>query len=281
MDKNIIKDLSKKAYEGRLLGLSAIFQCQSGHIGGAFSVIDILTVLYFHQMKVNPEKPDEENRDRLVVSKGHCTGALYPVLAMKGYFPVEHLKTFRNIESNLSGHVEMKHIPGVDMSAGSLGQGLSAAVGMALAAKADKKDYYVYAIMGDGEIQEGQIWEAAMAAAKYKLNHLIGFVDVNGLQLDGTTEEVMPLLDLKAKWEAFGWAVIEIDGNNIEQIIDGLNKAFNIKDKPIMILAYTIKGKGVSFMENNVSWHGRTPDKEEYKIAVKELEDKIKELGCE
>lgn len=272
MDQKRIKELAVIAAKVRLKCLDTINACHSGHIGGALSITDILTVLYFEKMKnIDPQNPRNPDRDRFVLSKGHCTGAMYPVLALKGYFPVDHLKTFRNIDSYLSGHVEMKYVPGVDMSAGSLGQGLSAAAGMALAAKVDTKSYRVFCAMGDGEIAEGQIWEAAMAAAKFKLDNLVGFVDVNGLQIDGTTEEIMPTEPLDMKWESFGWNVIKIDGHNLCEIADAIDAAALCKGKPTMILAKTVKGKGVSFMENNVVWHGHTPNEEEYQQAKAEL----------
>jgi transketolase len=279
MIKKRERELKAIAARVRLECLEAINACHSGHIGGALSVTDILTVLYFEKMRnIDPKNPRNPERDRFVLSKGHCTGALYPVLALKGFFPVEDLKTFRNIDSYLSGHVEMKHVPGVDMSAGSLGQGLSAAVGMALSAKLDERSFRVYAAMGDGEIQEGQIWEAAMAAAKYRLDNLVGFVDVNGLQIDGMTQEIMPTEPLDKKWESFGWNVIVIDGHNICQIADAIDAASLFKGKPTMILAKTIKGKGISFMENNVMWHGNTPDEEQYKQAKAELTAALAEL---
>jgi transketolase len=214
-----------------------------------------------------------------VLSKGHCTAALYPMLARRGFFPEARLETFRNIDSELSGHVEMKHVPGVDMSAGSLGQGLSAAVGMAAAGKMDGLDYRVHAIMGDGEINEGQIWEAAMAAAKFKLDNLVAFVDVNGLQLDGSTEQIMPMEPLDDKWRAFGWNVLKIDGHDMEQIADALEQAKRTAGKPTMILAKTVKGKGVSFMENQVRWHGHTPSDEEYDAALRELTGALERMG--
>ncbi|MCY1714727.1 transketolase [Caproiciproducens galactitolivorans] len=279
MEQKRVKELAVTAAKVRLECLEAINACHSGHIGGALSAADILTVLYFEKMKnLDPENPKNPDRDRLVLSKGHCTGALYPVLALKGYFPVKDLKTFRHIDSYLSGHAEMKHVPGVDMSTGSLGQGLSAAAGMALAAKLDKKPYRVFAVMGDGEIEEGQIWEAAMAAAKYKLDNLVGFVDVNGLQIDGTTEEIMPSEPLDEKWEAFGWNVLKIDGHDLRAISDAVDAAGECSGKPTMILAKTVKGKGISFMENKVMWHGNTPDEEEYQKAKAELTARLLEL---
>lgn len=279
MKKNKVKELKKIAMKVRLEGLEAIHSANSGHVGGAFSIADILTVLFFEKMRnIDPQNPRKSDRDRFVLSKGHCTAALYPVLALRGYFPVEDLKTFRNINSYLSGHAEMNHVPGVDMSAGSLGQGLSAAVGMAIAGKLDKISYRVFVAMGDGEIQEGQIWEAAMAACKYKLDNLVGIVDYNGLQIDGTVEMTMPLEPLDKKWESFGWNVIKIDGHNFKEISDAIDKAEKIKGKPTAIIAKTAKGKGVSFMENKCEWHGHPPNEEQYQAAKTELIATITEL---
>lgn len=265
------KELERIAARGRLLGLEAIHSCHSGHIGGAYSAMDILTYLYFRQMRVAPQNPHLAERDRFVLSKGHCTAALYPVLAMRGFFPPEDLLTFRNIDSYLSGHAEMRHVPGVDMSTGSLAQGFSAAVGMALGGKTDGSGFRVYTLLGDGEIQEGQVWEAAMAAAKYKLDNLTAFVDVNGLQIDGATRDIMPMEPLSDKWEAFGWNVLSINGHDFPEIAAALAKAQECKGKPTVILAHTIKGKGVSFMENNGAWHGHAPDEGEYVRAREEL----------
>lgn len=279
MDHKRVQELETIAYKARLNGLDAINSAQSGHVGGAFSVTDILTVLYFEVMKnLDTQAPRDPRRDRLVLSKGHCTAALYPVLALRGFFPVADLKTFRHIDSYLSGHVEMNHVPGVDMSAGSLGQGLSAAVGMALAGKMDKMDYRVFAIMGDGEIQEGQIWEAAMAAGKYKLDNLVGVVDYNHLQIDGTVEEIMPLEPLADRWASFGWNVITVDGHDMAKLADAFTQAEGCKGKPTMIIAQTVKGKGVSFMENNVEWHGHPPVGVDYENARKEILSRIVEL---
>ena len=256
----------------RILGLDAINSAASGHVGGAFSIADILTVLYFNTMKnLDPANPRAPERDRFVLSKGHCTAALYPTLALRGFFPVEDLKTFRQVDSYLSGHAEMNHVPGVDMSAGSLGQGLSNAVGMALAGKQDGMGYRVFCAMGDGEIQEGQIWEAAMCAGKYRLDNLVGIVDYNHLQIDGTVEEVMPLEPLGDRWASFGWNVIHIDGHNIDRIDEAFRAAEDFKGKPTVVIAHTVKGKGVSFMENNVAWHGHPPVGEDYVKARAEL----------
>lgn len=278
MDQKRAKELAITATKVRLAGLKAVHKCASGHIGGSLSVTDLLTVLYFDKMHVDPKNPQDPDRDRLVLSKGHCTPALYPVLAMKGFFPESDLDLFRSIDGHMSGHAEMRHVKGVDMSTGSLGQGLSTAVGMALAGKIDQKAYRTYAIMGDGEIEEGQIWEAAMAAAKYNLDNLCGIIDVNGLQIDGTTEEVMPSEPLDQKWEAFGWNVIKIDGHDYAAIRDALDAAEACKGKPTMILAKTVKGKGVSFMENNAGWHGKAPNDEQYETAKAELEATLKGL---
>ncbi len=279
MDNVKIRELSKIATKARILGLDAIHSANSGHIGGAFSAVDIMTVLFFETMRnIDPKNPKQPNRDRFVLSKGHGTAALYPTLALRGFFPIEDLKTFRHIDSYLSGHAEMNHVPGVDMSAGSLGQGLSAAVGMALAGKLDHAGYRVYAMMGDGEIQEGQIWEAAMAAGKYKLDNLVGIVDYNRLQIDGTVAEVMPLEPLKEKWKSFGWETFEIDGHDYAAIAQVFEDAKQIKNKPVMVIANTVKGKGVSFMENNVNWHGHPPAEDEYQRAMAELKKALEDL---
>ena len=270
MDQNQKKALAT-ATKGRLLALQCVHDAASGHPGGSLSCMDILTVLYFGVMRIDPEAPKAPNRDRFVMSKGHCTPALYSVLAMRGYFPEAQLKLFRSIEGHFSGHPDMVNVPGVDMSTGSLGQGISAAVGMAIAGKLDKKDYRVYTILGDGEIEEGQTWEAAMAAAKFGLDNLCAVVDVNGLQIDGKTSDVMPSEPLDKKYEAFGWHVIKIDGHNYDEIIAAFKEAETVKGKPTMILAKTVKGKGVSFMENNAGWHGKAPSDEEYNQAVSEL----------
>ena len=262
----------------RLLAMDMVHTAASGHIGGSLSVMDLLTTLYFHTMRVDPKDPKDPDRDRLVLSKGHCTPALYAVLALKGYFPVEDCKLFRSIKDHYSGHPDMKHVPGVDMSTGSLGQGISAAVGMALAGKMDDRNYRVYTILGDGEIEEGQVWEAAMSAAKYHLDHLCAIVDVNGLQIDGSTADVMPSEPLDKKFEAFNWNVLHVDGHDYAAIAAALEQAAACKDKPTVILARTIKGKGVSYMENNAGWHGKAPNDEQYEIAKAELERALAEL---
>ena len=267
-----MKTLEVVAAKGRLLGLDMVYDCASGHLGGSFSAMDALAVLYFDVMNVDPQNPANPDRDRFVLSKGHCTPALYPILAQRGFFPQEDLKLFRSIDGHLSGHAEMNHVKGVDMSTGSLGQGISAAVGMALAGKMDKKDYRVYSILGDGEIEEGQVWEAFMAAAKYNLDNLCAVIDVNGLQIDGKTADVMPTSPLDKKYEAFGWNVIHADGHDFESILSAFEAAKACKGKPTMILAKTVKGKGVSFMEDNAGWHGKAPNAEQYEQAKAELE---------
>ena len=266
-----IQELKKQSRKIREDIINEVYYAKSGHPGGSLSITDILTVLYFHEMKIQPENPNWEERDRLILSKGHCSPALYSCLANRGYFPIEDLKTFRNINSYLQGHPDKNKIPGVDMTTGSLGQGLSAANGMAIAGKLDKKDYRVYCILGDGEIEEGQIWEAAMASSKYKLDNLCVIVDNNNLQIDGTIEEVMSSYPIDKKFESFGFQIIKIDGHDIEEIIKALEVAKNVKNKPTCIIAKTIKGKGISFMENQVGWHGKAPNDEQYKQAIEEI----------
>ena len=278
MNEKRAKELAATAAKIRLAALEAVHTAASGHIGGSLSVSDILAVLYFEKMRIQPENPQDPERDRFVLSKGHCSPALYATLALRGYFPKEDLKLFRSIEGHMSGHAEMHHVKGVDMSTGSLGQGLSVAGGMALAGKIDQKSYRVYAVMGDGEIEEGQIWEAGMAAAKYKLDNLCGIIDVNGLQIDGATADVMPSEPLDKKWEAFGWNVIKVDGHDVAAIADALDAADQCKGKPTMILAKTTKGKGVSYMENNAGWHGKAPNDEQYETGKAELEAILKGL---
>ncbi|WP_442486632.1 transketolase [Fusobacterium necrophorum] len=248
-----------------------ICEAKSGHPGGSLSIVDILTALYYGEMKIDPTKPKMEGRDRFVLSKGHAAPALYAVLAERGYFPKEELMTLRKFGSHLQGHPDMKKVPGVEISTGSLGQGLSVANGMALNAKLFQEEYRVYVMMGDGELQEGQIWEAAMTAAHYKLDNLCAFVDVNNLQIDGSVDVVMGVEPLDKKWEAFGWNVISIDGHNFEGIFSALETAKTCKGKPTLILAKTVKGKGVSFMENVCGFHGTAPTAEERERALAEL----------
>lgn len=251
--------------------IEGVYAAKSGHPGGSLSIADIMSVLFFEEMNIDPKNPKDPNRDRFVLSKGHAAPALYAALALKGYFDVEDIKTLRKTESFLQGHPCLNKIPGVDMSTGSLGQGLSAANGMAICGKYDKKDYRVYVICGDGEIQEGQIWEAAMTSAHYKLDNLTLFVDINGLQIDGPTTEVMNVSNVANKFDAFGWNTIEIDGHNDAEIRAAIAKAKAHKGQPTAIIAKTIKGKGVSFMENQLGFHGAAPNDEQYKIAIKEL----------
>ena len=275
------RELELIAARGRRLGMDMVFRAASGHIGGSLSAMDILTELYFEELRIDPARPQAPERDRFVMSKGHCTPALYSVLALRGYFPEKELELFRSIEGHMSGHPDMVHVPGVDMSTGSLGQGLSAAVGMALSAKLDGAGYRVCALMGDGEIEEGQIWEAAMSAAKYELSNLCGIVDVNGLQIDGRTADVMPSEPLDAKFAAFGWNVIKADGHDFDSLRAAFDAARAEKDRPSVILAKTVKGKGVSFMENEAGWHGKAPNAEQYERAVAELDAAIARLEVE
>jgi len=281
MSKNTIKALKKQATLIRKHIIDEVYSASSGHPGGSLSCTDILTVLYFEEMRVDIKNDKWEDRDRFVLSKGHCAPALYATLAEKGFFPKEELLQFRNIDSYLQGHPSMRSVPGVDMSTGSLGQGISAAVGMAMAGKLDKKDYRVYAILGDGELQEGQVWEAAMCAAHYKLDNLVAFLDHNGLQIDGKITDVMSPEPVAGKFAAFGWNVISVDGHDHENILEALAKAKEVKDKPTVIVAQTVKGKGVSFMENMAGWHGTAPNKEQRDQAFKELDTVLVQLEGE
>ena len=267
-----VKALEIKANEVRKQIIEEVYYAQSGHPGGSLSCADILTVLYFNQMNINPMKPDDINRDRLVLSKGHCSPALYSVLALKGYFAKEELKKFRKFDSFLQGHPDMRKVPGVDMTTGSLGQGLSAAVGMAIASKMDEAGCRIYCILGDGEIEEGQIWEACMAAYKNKLDNLCVILDYNGLQIDGEVEKVSGLDNVEGKFKNFGFHVITVDGHNISSLIDAFDTAKQIKGVPTVIIARTVKGKGISFMENQAGWHGKAPNEEEYEKAIEELD---------
>ena len=281
MNAEKIKALSLHAANVRKMALEAVYSAGAGHPGGSLSAADILTYLYMEEMNVNPDEPKAADRDRFVLSKGHCSPALYGVLAERGFIPKEDIKTFRHADSYLQGHPDMKGVPGVDMSTGSLGQGISAACGMAKAAKLNGKDYRVYTMLGDGECEEGQVWEAAMFAAHYKLDNLTVFLDFNGLQIDGDIREVMNPTPLDKKFEAFNWNVLHIDAHNFNEIEAAVNEAKNTKGKPTLILAKSVKGKGVSFMENKAEWHGAAPKKEQYEQAVKELDAYIKELGGE
>lgn len=251
--------------------VSMLTESASGHPGGSLSAADIVTTLFFKEMNIDPSNPKNPDRDRFVLSKGHAAPVLYSALARKGFFPVEELSTLRKFGSRLQGHPSMKCLPGIDMSTGSLGQGISSAVGMALAGKIDKKAYRVYTILGDGELEEGQVWEAAMCAAHYKLNNLTAFVDFNGLQIDGNIEEVMNPSPIDKKFEAFGWNVLVIDGHDIKAIQDAIEEAKKVKCKPTVIICNTVKGKGVSFMENQAGWHGTAPNKEQCEQALVEI----------
>ena len=271
-------ELMKTANEVRKGIVTAVHSAKAGHPGGSLSAADIFTYLYFEEMNIDPKEPKKADRDRFVLSKGHTAPGLYSTLAHRGYFPVEDLKTLRHTGSYLQGHPDMKHIPGVDMSSGSLGQGISAAVGMALAAKLSNEDYRVYTLLGDGEIQEGQVWEASMLAGFRKLDNLVVIVDNNNLQIDGAIDEVNSPYPIDKKFEAFNFHVITINGNDMDEIAAALKEACETKGMPTAIIAKTTKGKGVSFMENAVGWHGKAPNDEEYKIAMEDLEKAGEEL---
>ena len=273
-------ELMKTANEVRKGIVTAVHSAKAGHPGGSLSAADIFTYLYFEEMNIDPSEPKKADRDRFVLSKGHTAPGLYSVLAQRGYFPVEDLKTLRHTGSYLQGHPDMKHIPGVDMSSGSLGQGISAAVGMAIAGKLDNADYRVYTLLGDGEIQEGQVWEAAMLAAHQKLDNLVVIVDNNNLQIDGAIDEVNSPYPIDKKFEAFNFHVINIDGNDFDQIDAAFKEAKTVKGRPTAIIAKTIKGKDVSFMENQAGWHGKAPNDEEYAVAMADLE-KVGEALCQ
>ena len=266
-----VKALKKIAIEVRKDIIEAVYSAKSGHPGGSLSIADILTVLYFNQMNIDEKRPDGPNRDRLVLSKGHACTALYSVLAEKGYFAKEGLQSFRHLGSLLQGHPDMNKVPGVDMTTGSLGQGLSASVGMAIASKMNKAGCKIYCILGDGEIEEGQIWEATMTASKYNLDNLCVILDNNNLQIDGEIEKVGGMNNITGKFLSYGFNVININGHNIDEIIDAITTAKQTKGKPTIIIAKTIKGKGVSFMENKAEWHGKAPSEEEYNLAMEEL----------
>ena len=266
------EDIKDIATQMRKDIIEMLAEAHSGHPGGSLSICDVMAVLYFDKMNIDPKNPTWPDRDRLVLSKGHAAPTLYAALAERGYFPREELKGLRKIDSPLQGHPNMNDTPGVDASSGSLGQGLAQANGMALAGRLDGKDYYVYCIMGDGEIQEGEVWEAAMAASHYKLNHVIAFIDDNNLQIDGTTDEVMTVRPIDEKFKAFGWSTMVIDGHNYQAISDAIDEAKKSEDKPTCIVCKTIKGKGVSFMEDQVGWHGKAPNAEQTAQALAELD---------
>ena len=273
-------ELQKVANEVRKGIITSVHAAKAGHPGGSLSAADIFTYLYFEEMNVDPKDPKKADRDRFVLSKGHTAPGLYSALAQKGYFPVEDLETLRHLGSYLQGHPDMKHIPGVDMSSGSLGQGISAAVGMAIAGKMDNADYRVYTLLGDGEIQEGQVWEAAMFAGARKLDNLVVIVDNNGLQIDGNIEDVCSPYPIDKKFEAFNFHVINIDGHDFDQIAAAFAEARATKGMPTAIIAKTVKGRGVSFMENQAGWHGTAPNDEQYKVAMEDLE-RVGEALCQ
>ena len=270
-DEQVIKELAKQARKLRKHVIEMLGEASSGHPGGSLSAADIMTVLYWHEMNIDPARPDWPDRDRFVLSKGHAAPILYAVLAEKGYFPVEELKTLRKIGSHLQGHPDSTKTPGVEVPTGSLGQGLSLANGMALAAKMDGRDYRVYALLGDGELEEGMVWEAAMTSAHYKLDNLVAIVDNNNLQIDGDVREVMGVDDIALRFRSFGWYALDIDGHDLSQIMAALRLARGNKGQPTVIVAHTVKGKGVSFMENQVGWHGNAPSKEQTEAALVEL----------
>lgn len=275
MNQETLSRLSHTAAQIRLGILESTHAAKSGHPGGSLSIAELLSFLYFEEMRVDPKKPQDPDRDRLVLSKGHAAPGLYAALALRGYFPVEMLKTLRQADSILQGHPDMKHIPGVDMSTGSLGQGISAACGMAIAAKMAGKDYRTYTIVGDGESEEGQVWEACMFAAHHKLDNFCLIIDWNGLQIDGAIDEIVSPAPYRDKLEAFGFYVVEIDAHDFAQIEDAFAKARACKGKPTAIVAKSIKGRGVSFMENQVKWHGSAPNDEQYAIAVAEINSQM------
>ena len=281
MDSSEKKQLSLTANRVRQHIIEGTFNAKSGHPGGSLSAADVITYLYFKEMKVDPSNPKWEDRDRFVLSKGHAAPALYGALAVKGFFPEDEIKNLRKPTSFLQGHPDMRKVPGVDMSTGSLGQGVSCAVGMALAGKVAGKDYRVYSVLGDGEIQEGQVWEAAMFASHKKLDNLMIFIDNNNLQIDGTMEEVNSPYPIPEKFAAFGWNTVEIDGHDFDQIEDAIAQAKSVKDKPTAVIMHTVKGKGVSFMENQVGWHGVAPNAEQYENAMNELKTAYSALEAE
>ena len=270
-NKSLVQRLNKITNSIKYEIINMIYLAQSGHPGGSLSAASIISVLYFHVMRIDPKSPQWDDRDRFILSKGHACPVLYAALALRGFFPREDLSTLRQLNSSLQGHPDMRKTRGVDMTTGSLGQGLSVGIGMALGAKLDNKDYRVYVMLGDGELDEGQVWEAAMFAAKYKLNNILVIIDCNKLQIDGTTEKVMPLEPLVDKWKAFRWNVVEVNGHNVDEILTAMKKFKLTRNMPTVIIAHTVKGKGVSFMENNPDWHGRVLNKQEYEQAIKEI----------
>jgi len=269
--EQLVCELSTNAQQFRIQVLDMVFNAQSGHLGGSFSAAEVLTCLYFHHLRIDPSRPDWPERDRFILSKGHAAPLLYVVLAHRGFFPVAELATFRQLDSRLQGHPDRLKTPGVEMTAGFLGHGISIGVGVALAARLNGMDYRTYVLLGDGEIQAGVIWEGAMEAAKYRLSNLTAILDYNDVQLDGPVREIMPIAPVIDKWRAFNWAVMEINGHNVRQVLEALDGAMDVHDRPTVIVAHTTKGKGVSFMENQSRWHGRAPNDEEYAQALAEL----------
>ncbi len=273
--EQLLRDLSMKAQRFRVQVLDMVFEAQSGHLGGSLSAAEILTCLYFRHLRIEPGRPDWPDRDRFLLSKGHAAPMLYTVLAARGYFPWEELRTFRQIDSRLAGHPERMRVPGIDMGSGPLGHGISVGVGLALAARLDSQSCRTYVMVGDGEMQAGICWEGMMAAAKYRLDTLTVIMDFNDVQLDGRVHDIMPLEPVIEKWRSFGWHALEIDGHNVRQILDALDTACSIHGQPTVVVAHTTKGKGVSFMENQSAWHGRPPNREEYEQARAELEGRL------
>jgi transketolase len=273
LDASLKKELEKTAVRVRKLALTGIYNGKSGHPGGSFSIADTLTYLYMHKMNVDPKNPMMPERDRLVLSKGHCAPSLYGILAIRGFFPEKELESLRHMGAMLQGHPDMKRVPGIDMSTGSLGQGISAACGMALAGKLDNAPYKVYAVMGDGELQEGEVWEAAMFAAHNKLDNLVAIVDNNGLQIDGKVYDICSPAPIDEKFAAFGWYVIKADGHDFDSLEHSFDEAEKISGQPVVIIQSSVKGKGVSFMENKAGWHGVAPNETEFNMAMSELEN--------
>ncbi len=267
----LVKELEQMARQLRIDVIEMVHQRGQGHPGGSLSPAEILAALFFHQLRIDPNKPDWKNRDRFILSKGHACSILYAALARRGYFPIEELKTWGHIGSRLQGHPDRLKTPGVEMTSGCLGHGINIGAGLCLAAQLKGLDYHTYVLVGDGECQAGILWEGAMLAGKYKLSKLTAIMDYNKVQLDGTIDEIMPLEPVKQKWEAFNWAILEIDGHKVAEVLDSLDKACKIDDKPTVIIAHTVKGKGVSFMEGKAAWHGRALNEDEYKQAIEEL----------
>lgn len=278
MDKKFVKELEIAATKVRIGIIEGVHSAKAGHPGGSLSCADLLTYLYLHRLNVDPADPKMENRDRMVLSKGHAAPALYAALALRGFFPMEEMKTLRKIDSRMQGHPDSLKIPGVDASTGSLGQGISAACGMALSGKISCDSYKVYTILGDGELQEGEVWEAAMFAAHYQLDNLVAVVDNNGMQIDGKVSEVMSPYPIDRKFEAFGWHVININGHDFNEMEKAFNEAETVMQKPTVIIMRTVKGKGVSYMEDALEWHGKAPNDEQYEVAMKELTAHLAEL---